>query len=147
MYIPINSQVREEIVHKVYLTDLRLQDEEYIQIGDYTEDNVVTFNHKHTANRPYEFPDNVHLQVTWELDLTQYRIDRDVYSVLDWIGDVGGLSEGLVILITIVLAIINFAKFDHFLIEHLYRKPAPSLFDSTDNGSGGSSNDDRTKKK
>lgn len=61
IYVPVNSQVREEIVHKVYLTDLRLQDEEYIQIGDYTEDNIVTFNHKHTANRPYEFPDNIHL--------------------------------------------------------------------------------------
>lgn len=81
--------------------------------------------------------------------MTQYRIDRDVYSVLGWIGDVGGLNEGLVIMISITLSILNFSKFDHFLVEYLYRKPAPSLFDSTDNGSGGSprSSDDTTKKK
>ena len=49
--------------------------------------------------------------------MTLYRIDRDVYSILDWIGDVGGLSEGLVIGLGAVLTIFNFNKFEHYLIE------------------------------
>ena len=57
------------------------------------------------------------MQVTWEFDMTLYRIDRDVYSILDWIGDVGGLSEGLVIGLGAVLTIFNFNKFEHYLIE------------------------------
>ena len=53
--------------------------------------------------RPYEFPDNVHLQVSYEFDLTLYRVDRDVYSILDWVGDIGGLNEGLYLLFYVVL--------------------------------------------
>ena len=52
--------------------------------------------------------------------MTLYRVDRDVYSILDWIGDVGGLSEGLVIGLGAVLAFMNFKYFEHFLIEQLF---------------------------
>ena len=76
----------------------------------------MIFNHKHTINRPYEFTDNVHLQITFELELTQYRVDRDVYSMLDWIGDVGGLNEGLTIILTLILGFLRFNELDHFLI-------------------------------
>ena len=77
---------------------------------------------KYQLNRPYEFPDNVQFQVTWELDLTQYRVDRDVYSTLDLIGDVGGLNEGLKIAFAFFISLLNFHKFEHFLMEHLYRR-------------------------
>lgn len=45
------------------------------------------------------------MQITFEFDLTLYRVDRDVYSILDWVGDLGGLSEGLIIMLTIVLGL------------------------------------------
>ena len=45
------------------------------------------------------------MQVTFEFDLTLYRIDRDVYSLLDWVGDVGGLNEGLFIIFKVILAL------------------------------------------
>ena len=48
-----------------------------------------------TKKRPYEFRDNVHIQITIELDLDLTVIDRQVYSVLDWLGDTGGLGEAL----------------------------------------------------
>ena len=73
----------------------------------------------------------MHLQVTYEFDLNLYRIDRDVYSVLDWIGDVGGLNEGLVILFSMLIGLANFNSFDHYLIEGLYKKP-PLSNSSTD---------------
>ena len=60
--------------------------------------------------------------MTYEFDLNLYRIDRDVYSVLDWIGDVGGLFEGLVILFSALVALANFNSLDHYLIEGLYKK-------------------------
>ena len=62
------------------------------------------------------------MQVTFEFDLTLYRIDRDVYSILDLIGDLGGLAEGLFIILAIILGLLTFNDFDHFLIEHLYGK-------------------------
>ena len=45
-----------------------------------------------------------------------------MYSFLDLIGDVGGLNEGLGILLGLVLGFLNFQKFQHFLIEHLFKK-------------------------
>lgn len=45
----------------------------------------------------------MHLQITFEFDLTLYRIDRDVYSILDWVGDVGGLNEGLFLILKVFL--------------------------------------------
>ena len=72
--------------------------------------------------RPYEFSDRMHQQITFEFDRTLYRVDRDVYSILDWIGDVGGLNEGVCVGLTFILTLLQFHKFDHYLIERLYRK-------------------------
>ena len=121
VYIPINSQLREEIVYQVQLTSLQLQDD-YYQFSHLTEDETTIFSHFRTVGRPYEFKDRTHVQVTFEFDLTLYRIDRDVYSQLDLIGDLGGLAEGLFIILSIILSLLTFNDFDHFLIEHLYGK-------------------------
>ena len=80
----------------------------------------MIFSNDYEMRRSYENPDRVQMQVQWEFDLTLYRIDRDVYSILDWIGDVGGLSEGLVIGLGAALSLVNFYRFDHYLIEQLY---------------------------
>ena len=69
----------------------------------------------------------MHLQVTFEFDLTLYRIDRDVYSILDWVGDVGGLNEGLFLILKVFLIAMQFNDFQHFLIQHLYRRPDPMV--------------------
>jgi len=61
------------------------------------------FSQSYQLSRPYEFVDNVHLQISFEFDLTLYRVDRDVYSILDWVGDVGGLTEGFYIFLQLIL--------------------------------------------
>ena len=71
--------------------------------------------------RPYEFRDNVHIQVTFEFDLDLTVTDRQVYSVLDWLGDTGGLGEALFFIGGAVLIIFNYAQFDSLMVRHLYR--------------------------
>ena len=66
----------------------------------------------------------MHVQVAFEFDLTLYRVDRDVYSILDWIGDVGGLNEGLYLMFKMLLVFFQYNDFQHFLIERLYKKPS-----------------------
>ena len=66
--------------------------------------------------RPYEFEDRVHTQLTFEFDLTLWRVDRDVYSLLDWIGDIGGLNEGIFVGLTVLLTFFQFHRFDHYMI-------------------------------
>ena len=104
IWVPISSQLREEVVYRVYLQDLFLQDS-YFQFSDVTEDEQRMFSQAYSLSRPYEFPDDVHLSVSFEFDLTLYRVDRDVYSILDWVGDVGGLNEGLYLILSVILAI------------------------------------------
>ena len=77
---------------------------------------------KYYKMRPYEFPDSVHLQVSYEFDLTLHRIDRDVYSILDWIGDVGGLNEGLFLFFSVILAYFQFYDLENFLVDRLFRQ-------------------------
>ena len=81
-----------------------------------TEDLFEIFTNTLVKTRPYEFRDNVHLQVTFEFDLSLYRVDRDVYSILDWIGDIGGLSEGLALFFGGMFALMSFNNFDHYMI-------------------------------
>ena len=87
-----------------------------------TEDETTIFSLKRSIGRPYEFKDRTQFQITYEFDLTLYRIDRDVYSLLDLIGDLGGLAEGIFIILTIILGFVTFNNFDHFLIGYLYGK-------------------------
>ena len=61
--------------------------------------------------------------MTFEFDLTLYRVDRDVYSILDWIGDVGGLNEGLYLMFKVMLIFLQYNDFQHYLIERLYKRP------------------------
>ena len=103
------------------MTELELQDY-YYQFSKVTQDDREIFKNTWSQTRPYEFQDLNHTQVTFEFDLNLYTIQRDVYSLLDLIGDVGGLNEGLMLLIGIVIALVNFEKFQHFLIEHLFKK-------------------------
>ena len=52
--------MREEVVYKVQLTDLDLQDKLW-QFSELTEEVGRIFKSEYVGNRPYEFQDNVHL--------------------------------------------------------------------------------------
>ena len=71
--------------------------------------------------RPYEFSNNVHISVTFEVDLDLQVIDRQVYNILDWIGDVGGLGEGCFFISYTILGIIHFGALDNMIISELFR--------------------------
>ena len=73
------------------------------------------------GTRPYEYTNNVHAAIAYELDLNLATLDRQVYSVLDFMGDIGGLSEALVFLGSIYLGIIHYGQFNGMLTALLYR--------------------------
>jgi len=119
-WIPINSQFREEIVFKISITGLSLQDKVW-QWGSLTEESIDSiFKIEQTGSRPYEFPNDVHISVTFELNLDKTVIDRQVYSILDWLGDVGGLLEALHLLTIPVLIILQFNQLNSMLVSALF---------------------------
>ena len=82
------------------------------------------------GTRPYEFPNRVHLAIAYELNLNLETLDRQVYSLLDLLGDIGGLSEALVFFGSLILFFLQYGQFDDFLTTSLYSarpKPKPSF--------------------
>ena len=74
------------------------------------------------TKRPFEFSNSVHISVTFEVDLDLQVIDRQVYNILDWIGDVGGLGEGCFFISYTILGIIHFGALDNMIISELFDK-------------------------
>ena len=46
----------------------------------------------------------MHISITFEFDLDLIVIDRQVYSILDWLGDVGGLNQGLLLIAQLMVS-------------------------------------------
>ena len=55
------------------------------------------FSPYESRTRPYEHDDNVHLSLSFELDLNLYIIQRQVYTTLDLLSDLGGLRDILIL--------------------------------------------------
>ena len=48
-------------------------------------------------------------------------IDRQVYSILDWAGDIGGLSGAATFVGSVIVGLLHYGKFDAMLIRELFR--------------------------
>ena len=71
--------------------------------------------------RPYEYYDDVHTAITYEFDLNLYRIDRETYNLLDWIGDIGGLYSAVMLLLALFFGLLTYHTFEDHLVSELYR--------------------------
>ena len=103
------------------MTNLQLQDVLHLQLGPITEIEGSIFGVKSNTRRPYEFLDDVHTVVSYEFDLNMYRIDREAYNTLDWLGDLGGLKEALVLVLGSVITVFNYNAMENFMVAQLYR--------------------------
>ena len=66
--------------------------------------------------------DDIHMSIIYERDLNLYRIDREIYNILDLIGDVGGLYQGISIISIFILGFFNYLTFDNYMVSQLFRK-------------------------
>ena len=57
------------------------------------------------------------MSIAYEFDLNQYRIDREAYNALDWLGDLGGLKEAIIIIFGFVLGLFNFNVFEDYIVS------------------------------
>lgn len=121
IWFPIESKRRQEQTNQVFVTNLQLQDQLTMQLGPITEIEGAIFNVKQNTRRPYEFDDDVHIVISYEFDLNLYRVDRDAYNILDWLGDIGGLKEALTIVLSTFIAVFNYNTFENYMVAQLYR--------------------------
>ena len=87
-----------------------------------TMENIKNiFRVEEFGKRPHNDNDDVTIALTFEMNLDMIVIDRQVYSSLDWMGDIGGLGGALFTLGKVALAIINYGQFDTMMISALFR--------------------------
>ena len=120
VWYPINSQFRTEYIRQIKITTLELQDS--IPLGELELHTEEIFTVVGAGERPYEFVDNVHLSISFEMSLDRKRIQRNVFSLLDWIGEVGGLLEALFVLFSVLITIYNYKAFENYMVQNLYSK-------------------------
>ena len=100
----ISPQVRVDIYNKIELTRLDLQD----KIGSLSQIDKELYNIFYVrpdSTRMYDFKDNVQIAVTYELSPDLHTVRRQVYSLLDYLGDLGGLAGALHGLFTVSIII------------------------------------------
>ena len=120
-WVPINSQLREEFVFNVQMTHLQLQDHIW-QWSNWTKEDIDNvFKVNEDQKRPYEIDDDVQIQVAFEFNLDLIVIDRQVYSFLDWLGDIGGLGEACFFIGGAMVMIFNKDQFNSLLVSAMFR--------------------------
>ena len=91
-------------VNRVYLQDV------FLQGGDLTEQYEEIFRLVQQPSRSYEFDEKVLAEVKYEMNFDVLSIYRNVYSALDVLKDVGGLSTSVLSFFGIVVMILNYHK-------------------------------------
>ena len=88
-----------------------------MQIGDFTAIEGTIFNIREFKIRPHEWTDDIHVTITYEFDLDLYRIDRETYNTLDWLGDLGGLYEALMIILGLIYGLFHYKLLENYLVS------------------------------
>ena len=55
------------------------------------------------------------------MDFDLYTVEREVYTLLDWLGDVGGLNEGLVMIGSLFMFFLAGNGLDFLLYSHMFK--------------------------
>ena len=80
----------------------------------------MIFDILRTGTRPYQYSDNIQHSLAFEMNLNLRTYDREVYNFLDWLGDLGGLYDGIRGIFMIFLAVITYQKYDTYMVSRLY---------------------------
>ena len=66
------------------------------------------------------------------MNLDKRSMDRTIYGVLDWLGDIGGLHDALNFLAFLAIWVLQFNPLNIYLVSQLYRydssSPDPNMY-------------------
>lgn len=87
------------------------------------------FDVKTAGTRLYDFADNVQLAITYELSSDLRVVKRQVYGLLDLLGDLGGLASSLYSLFFALITVFQYKAAVSYVTNHtfLVRKKASEL--------------------
>ena len=117
----MSSQTSQESINKLKIDDITMLDE-YMDLGGFSEESRTVFRSENIGFRPMEFDVFSHMGVVYEMDFDMRSYHRRVYTILDWLSDVGGLSGALFAAFGAICRILTFNGLHCFLIESLYKR-------------------------
>ena len=106
-WFPTKSFAQEEYALSISEHQLKLQDTS-LQFSSTTEINHDIFEVEVTSVRPFEYLDRAHIAFTFEMNLNLLVTERTVYGALDFIGNVGGLYDGLLLFFGLIVSFLNY---------------------------------------
>ena len=93
-----------------------------INLDEITELNDASlFSLDSLPLRPYEKDFYTQADIYIEVNFDQRVVERDVYTFLDLLSDIGGLQGILISGISLALAFWNFNQFDNFMVSRLFK--------------------------
>ena len=69
-----------------------------------------------------EHDEFAHMGVVYEMDFDMTSYDRRIYTALDWLSDVGGLSGALFSAVGILAGLLTANDMHWYLIENIFRR-------------------------
>ena len=86
-----------------------------------TMENIKNiFRVEEFGKRPHNDNDDVMIALTFEMNLDMIVIDRQVYSSLDWMGDIGGLSGALYSTFAAAIIIFQYKAVISYVSNHTF---------------------------
>ena len=61
------------------------------------------------------------MSISYEMNLDLLVTERYVYSVLDFIGDLGGLYDGLKLVFIGLIGFFNYNLYSAYMVTHLFK--------------------------
>ena len=92
--------------NEIRVTDVEMQDVRLWNLGDLTEASTTIFQVVPEMSLPYEKPNNIHLVISFEFDLNKYSVEREVLTVFESLGEIGGLY-GMLLTIGLVCVTVS----------------------------------------
>ena len=89
----VSPQMRTEYYNYIHLSELTLYDQ-VVDVGLRKEEHTL-FDTTQSTLKPWDFKDDVWVAITYELFRDVSFVNRQVYSLFDFLGDIGGLAGAL----------------------------------------------------
>ena len=104
---PLSSDARIDYVNTIKRTSMKFNDRLFNFVGLTTE-HEHGFYLEQNANRGLSYKNRWQNALTLELDLDNIEYHRQVYTILDYFSDVGGLFGAVSPIFMTLLAVFNF---------------------------------------
>lgn len=118
-WYPLSARLRTDYVNKIKRQATELYDS-YISLGSITIERESGFEIERSFSREMPYPNNFQNAITYELSITQRHNLRQVYSLFDFLADIGGFFSTIGALCVAMVSVFQYYGPYQFLMAGLF---------------------------